>query len=183
MKTVTQAISLQVGNLRYIFEGVTVMRHVRTVAALLLLYVAMAPVWSWSHVGVGLILATGIILLIRPRRDPITWRGIPTMLIGLIHYTLVLAWEIFLNGLRVAYIVLTPGMDLKPGIIAVPSACQTDLCLALSALVITASPGEIVVEISEEGTLYTHFLEATVTDEEVAEAQRRRRAMLERIFA
>jgi multicomponent Na+:H+ antiporter subunit E len=159
------------------------MRHIRTITALLLLYLAMAPGWTWSHLLVGLILALGIVVLIRPPHDPISWRGIPVMLFGLVHYTLVLVKEIFLNGLRVAQVVLTPGMTLRPGIIAIPSACESDLCLALSALVITASPGEIVVEISEDGTLYTHFLMATAADEDVAEAQRRRRAMLERIFA
>jgi multicomponent Na+:H+ antiporter subunit E len=94
-----------------------------------------------------------------------------------------LAREILLNGLDVARIVLTPSLPIAPGIIAVPSECQSDLCTALSALVITASPGEIVVEIGDDGTLYTHFLFARVDDEEVYTAQRSRRAYLERIFA
>jgi multicomponent Na+:H+ antiporter subunit E len=159
------------------------MHQVRVIITLVLLYLAMSSNLQPLNILLGVVLATGIVLLIRPRRRPTPLRQIPAMTLGLIIYTLVLAREIFLNGLDVARIVLSPSLPIAPGIIAVPSECQSDLCTALSALVITASPGEIVVEIGDDGTLYTHFLFAQVDDEEVYEAQRARRAYLERIFA
>jgi multicomponent Na+:H+ antiporter subunit E len=158
------------------------MHQIRVVLTLVLLYLAMSSNLEPLNIVLAFVLAAGIVLLIRPRQRPTSLRQIPTITLGLIVYTLVLAREILLNGLDVARIVLSPSLPIAPGIIAVPSECQTDLCTALSALVITASPGEIVVEIGDDGTLYTHFLFAQVDDEEVYAAQRSRRAYLERIF-
>jgi multicomponent Na+:H+ antiporter subunit E len=158
------------------------MHQIRVVLTLVLLYLAMSSNLEPLNIALAFVLAAGIVLLIRPRQRPTSLRQIPAITLGLIVYTLVLAREILLNGLDVARIVLSPSLPIAPGIIAVPSECQTDLCTALSALVITASPGEIVVEIGDDGTLYTHFLFAQVDDEEVYAAQRSRRAYLERIF-
>jgi multicomponent Na+:H+ antiporter subunit E len=159
------------------------MHYIRVIITLVLLYLAMSGNLQPLNILLGIILATGIIFLVRPRRRPTPLRQIPGMTLGLVIYTLVLVREIFLNGLDVARIVLTPSLPIAPGIIAVPSECESDLCTALSALVITASPGEIVVEIGDDGTLYTHFLYARLEDEQIRAAQRSRRTYLQRIFA
>jgi multicomponent Na+:H+ antiporter subunit E len=158
------------------------MHHIRVIITLVLLYLAMSSNLEPLNILLGIVLATAIVFLVRPRRRPTPIRQIPAITLGLIIYTLVLTREILLNGLDVARIVLSPSLPIAPGIIAVPSECQSDLCTALSALVITASPGEIVVEIGDDGTLYTHFLFAEVEDEEIYAAQRSRRTYLERIF-
>jgi multicomponent Na+:H+ antiporter subunit E len=82
----------------------------------------------------------------------------------------------------VARVVLTPGVSLRQGIIAIPAETSSDLGRALSAHAITVTPGEMVVEMDEEGTMYTHCLDATAAAETAVAHQRQRRAMLERIL-
>jgi multicomponent Na+:H+ antiporter subunit E len=73
-------------------------------------------------------------------------------------------------------------MPINPGIVAIPTQCESDLSRALSTHAITLTPGEMVVEIGKDGTMYTHMLDATDADERVAEAQETRDKMLKKIF-
>jgi multisubunit Na+/H+ antiporter MnhE subunit len=66
--------------------------------------------------------------------------------------------------------------------VAIPVKCESDLNRALSAHAITLTPGEMVVEVAEDGTMYTHMLDATDADEHVREAQELRETMLNKIF-
>ena len=47
---------------------------------------------------------------------------------------------------------------------------------------ITLTPGEMVVEIDDDGIMYTHMLDASNPDKQVAAAQQTRRDLLSRIF-
>jgi multicomponent Na+:H+ antiporter subunit E len=71
---------------------------------------------------------------------------------------------------------------VKPGIIAIPSDCDSELATALSAHAITLAPGEMIVEIGKDGTMYAHALDATRAAEYVQEAQDLRRGLLRKIF-
>jgi multicomponent Na+:H+ antiporter subunit E len=89
-------------------------------------------------------------------------------LLATVQYIFILLVDIMRNGLQVARIVLTPSLPIKPGIITIPSHCDTELGTALTAHAITVSPGELVVEVGEDGTMYTHCLDAVVSEVEAA---------------
>jgi multicomponent Na+:H+ antiporter subunit E len=159
------------------------MSYLRSVVPLTIIYLIATMNIEISNIVVGVLISAAIALLVRPYTEPVNWQNFPTMLLAAIQYVMVLVWDVFLNGLKVAYIVLTPRMQISPGIIAVPSLCETKLGTALSAFAITAAPGEMVIEISDDGIMYTHCLIATDKEKYIAQAQQRRRDMLQRIFA
>jgi multisubunit Na+/H+ antiporter MnhE subunit len=158
--------------------------YLRLAIPLTIVYLMGTNNFEWSNIVVGLLISVAIAMLVRPRMQEINWQDLPTMLLATVQYVVVLLWDVLLNGLKVARIVLTPGeLPISPGIIAVPSLCQTEWGTALSAFAITAAPGEMVIEISDNGIMYTHCLIATDKEKYIAQAQQRRRDMLQRIFA
>jgi multicomponent Na+:H+ antiporter subunit E len=147
-----------------------------------LLYLFLTGNWAVNNLVTGLILAAFITLLIRPRKRNFEWKRLPDALVATIIYLGRLLIDLLMSGIQVAGIVLTPSLPIKPGIIAIPSQCESDLGVALSAHAITLTPGEMVVEIDEAGVMYTHVLDASDPDDRVANAQRKRRELLRRIF-
>jgi multicomponent Na+:H+ antiporter subunit E len=135
-----------------------------------------------NNLVVGLLFAVAVTLLMRPRRRSWDIRRFPSALLALLQYVGILMWDIMVNGIQVARIVLTPGLPIQPGIIAIPSLCESEMGTALSAHAITVSPGELVVEIGRDGVMYTHALDATNSDKKAADAQRLRVNLLQKIF-
>ena len=78
--------------------------------------------------------------------------------------------ELVLSALRVARVVLTPGMNIRPGIIAFPLTTKRPVEITLLANLITLTPGTLSVDVSDDRkTLYVHAIDvpdkdAMVTD-------------------
>lgn len=159
------------------------MYYSRAIVLLALAYLALTANLELSNIIVGLLLATGIVLLLRPERRPVNLkRSLPAAL-AFGRYMLILAYDLVASGIQVARIVLDPALPIKPGIVAIPSGCESELGTALSVHAATLTPGELVVEIDEHGVMYTHCLNITNTEQYIAEAQKLRRELLEKIFA
>ena len=62
---------------------------------------------------VGLLIVTGILLLIRPQRRPMAWRRLPSAFIALIKYVVILAYDLIISGIQVARIVLDPALPVE----------------------------------------------------------------------
>ncbi|MGW8251940.1 MAG: Na+/H+ antiporter subunit E, partial [Anaerolineales bacterium] len=103
-------------------------------------------------------------------------------LLALGRYLLLLAYDLVSAGFQVARIVLNPSLPISPGIIAIPTGCRSELSLALSAHALSVSPGELVIEIDDQGIMYTHVLDASRKSAYVYEAQQIRENLLRKIF-
>lgn len=69
-------------------------------------------------------------------------------------------YDVISCNIKVAVEVLTPGHNMKPGIIAVPLQEMSDLQLTLTANLITMTPGTLSLDISEDrSTLYVHAMD------------------------
>jgi multisubunit Na+/H+ antiporter MnhE subunit len=127
--------------------------------------------------AVGFVIGLALTLL-RPAQFTVKWRRIPRQLLALVIYLSILSRDIVLSGLDVARRVLSSDMRLKPGIITVPTGDDTrsPLITALSADVITLTPGELVVEVREGTLLYVHCLDidASLRHATAQQAQRLR---------
>jgi multicomponent Na+:H+ antiporter subunit E len=152
------------------------------IVGLWLVYLALTANLEVSNLITGLLIATGLTLLLRPPRATFKLRQLPTALLALVRYLLVIVSDAIKSGLIAARLLLDPNLPVKPGIIAIPSGCDSELATALSAHAITLAPGEMVIEIDENGVMYTHALDATQAVEYVSEAQNLRRELLRRIF-
>lgn len=136
-------------------------------AALLLLtlsWLAVTGSVSLPNVVLGLLLAAAVLFVLRERMParaaPIVVRPLAlARLAGLFLYELVLsAW-------RVAVVVLSPRMDLRPGIFAYPLTVDRDFEIALLANLITLTPGTLSVDVSDDRrTLFVHALDCADKD-------------------
>ena len=147
-----------------------------------LMYLAITANLEWRNLLLGLVIALGATALARPTRRPIRWRRVPAALVAALQYLYLLAVDLVKGGYQTARLVLDPKLPIRPGVIAIPSGCESELATALSAHAITLAPGEMVVEIDAHGVMYTHLLDVSHAPEYVAEAQQIRRELLRKIF-
>ncbi len=146
-------------------------------------YLGFTANLEWLNLLFGAALAVGILLLIRPRVAALTPRQLVFSIATLLVYVLIIAWEVLKNGFVVARIVLTPSLPIKPGVIGIASGTDSRMAQALSAHSITITPGEFVLEMDQQGTLYIHSLDMDRTEPIAEQEQARRIRWLERIVS
>ncbi|MCS7060011.1 MAG: Na+/H+ antiporter subunit E [Anaerolineae bacterium] len=156
--------------------------YLRLVLICLVLFLALTENAEPANIVLGLLIGVLVALVVRPAPDLLSIRRLPLVLFNLARYTLWLAVDIIRNGIRVARIVLDPKLPIRPGILAIQSEMKSELGIALNAHAITVTPGEQVVEIGEDGVLYTHCLDVVASAESAEAAQRTRRRLMEGIF-
>jgi len=149
------------------------MHNLLIILSLLFIYLELSSNFEFSNIVLGLLIVTGITKLVRPRRRPSDWRRLPSATVALVRYTVILAYDLIASGVQVARIVLDPALPIKPGIVAIPSECESELDAAFSAHAITLTPGEMVIEMDDAGVDAERY---------VVEAQNMRRDLLQKIF-
>jgi multicomponent Na+:H+ antiporter subunit E len=147
-----------------------------------LLYLGLTANLEPSNLIVGLVIAVTLTAFLHPDKLRIDLRQVPGAAWSLARYVTVVARDVVQGGLQVAAMVLDPRLPVRPGVIAIPSGTESEWATALSAHAITLSPGAMVMEIGEDGVMYTHTLDADNADESIAELQRLRRDLLEKIL-
>lgn len=147
-----------------------------------LMYLGLTANLEPSNLVVGLLIAVTLTAFLHPDRLSVDLRQVPGATSALARYVVVVAKDVIQGGIQVARLVLDPKLPVKPGVIAIPSGSESEWATALSAHAITLSPGAMVMEIGEHGVMYTHTLDITGADESIAELQRLRRDLLEKIL-
>ena len=159
------------------------MYYLLIIVPLLFVYLELSSNFELSNIIVGLMIVTGIVKLIRPRRLPTDLRHLPSSVFALMRYLVKLVYDVIASGIQVARIVMDPGLPIKPGIVSISSACESEMGTALSAHAITLAPGEMVVEMDEKGVMYTSCLDTTNSEKYIEDAQKIRKDLLQKIFA
>lgn len=149
---------------------------------LVLFYLGLTMNLEPLNLMASLVIALIIIFLLKPEAQSIKLRKLPQMFFALIRYIIWLMWDLITSGIQVARLVIDPKIPIQPGVVAIPSNAQTELGEALSAHAISLTPGELVIEIGEDGALYTHCLDATHAADYLADAQKMRKELLDKIF-
>lgn len=157
------------------------MSRIRGIIGLTAVYLALTGNPQLSNVIMGLIVGTAVILLLKPEKRPVRLGRLSPALWAGTRYIFILFYDLVVSGIQVARIVLDPALPIKQGNIRIPTRCQSDLAQALSAHAITLTPGEMVVEMTDKGVMYTHTLDATHAEENIAEAQQMRDELLNKI--
>jgi len=87
--------------------------------------------------------------------------------IAIFKLLILFTYKLVLSNIDVTKIVLSPKMDIQPGIIAVPTKLKTDWEVTLLANLISLTPGTLTMNFSENGRiLYVHSV--NVPDKEKA---------------
>jgi multicomponent Na+:H+ antiporter subunit E len=158
------------------------MRFIPFVFFLTIIYLLLTTNLQWLNILVGVLISIGITLLTKPSIKESSLRRLPSAAFALIRYAGVLIYDIIKGGLMVARLALSPSIEIDPAIIAIPSGCESELATALSAHSISLSPGELVVEIDDQGMMYTHVLDISQGPEYKLQAQQLRSDLLQKIF-
>ena len=155
--------------------------YLRIVFLSALVYLALTADLSLSNLVVSILAGVLVTAIIRPKPQALSLRKVPASLAAIARYLVFLAGDVIKCGITVARIVLDPKLPIHPGIIAVKSGMHSELGTALSAHAITITPGEQVIEIGDDGTMYTHCLDALSSGAGADAAQANRRGMLEKM--
>lgn len=111
-------------------------------------------------------------------------RFTPRQLIALVRYSAILFWNGVVSSVQVARLLLNPKIELKTGIVALEtgdkSADQT--IAALSAHGLNMTPGELVIDFDDDGTLYVHCLDLESSRAKLDKEQQARTRLLREIL-
>ncbi len=102
----------------------------------------------------------GGLLPVQPKKllNPVRW-------FWLLVYIPVFLWQCLKANIDVALRVLSPGLNLKPGIVKIKTNLKSDIARVFLANSITMTPGTLTVEIKDD-TLYIHWIEIRSSDQE-----------------
>jgi multicomponent Na+:H+ antiporter subunit E len=150
--------------------------------SLLLVNVLLALVWtavsgsfSFLNFAFGFVLAIFALSLIREQVGSVGYFSRARRVMSLF---LLFIYELVLSAWRVAAMVLSPRMDIKPGIIAYPLKVDRDFEITILANLITLTPGTLSVDVSDDRRiLYVHAMDASdpeATKRDIAEGFERK---------
>lgn len=134
--------------------------------------IALGLIWCFVHGTinatnflVGLVLGPFVIYPFRELYDFTRKKSYANTIEKIPHqlkFLAVLLIEIIKANIIVAKIVLSPKMDIKPGIVAVPIRTETDTGITAIANTITLTPGTLTIDVSDDRkVLYVHAIDAS----------------------
>ena len=135
------------------------MRNWLGIALLTLAWLALTGSWTPANAVLGLGLSALASSFAREQRRHRDISPRPLRILGL---ALLFLYELLLSGLRVARLVLSPRMDLKPGIFAYRLKVDRNFEITLLANLITLTPGTLSVDVSDDRkTLFVHAIDCS----------------------
>lgn len=142
---------------------------------LAIVWAAVTGSFSLANLLFGLVLATGALYVIREQVGSLGYFARARRVISL---GLLFIYELVLSAWRVAVLVVSPKMDVQPGILAYPLTVKRDFEIALLANLITLTPGTLSVDVSEDRTkLFVHCVDCSdpeATKRDIAEGFERK---------
>ena len=129
----------------------------------ILLNVVIALIWAFlqnSYTGVDLFIGylIGIFILFILRRF-LKFDFYMRRVIALFKLILLFSKELILANWDVIKIVLSPKLNIEPGIVAVPTKLKTDWELTLLASLISLTPGTLSMDFSDDNKfIYIHSI-------------------------
>jgi multicomponent Na+:H+ antiporter subunit E len=136
-----------------------------------------------ANLTLGLLLATGVLLLVTQRQPSAESTGEPTRKLRggsnrgkldwdsrrLYHALDLIAfffWEVVVSGIHVALTVIRPNMRLRPAVVAIPVKEQTPAGVMVLANLITMTPGTLSLYADEDQQLlYVHTMQVDDVEE------------------
>jgi len=119
--------------------------------------------WSGTTFLLGYLIGLGMMFLLRrflpkPFYLKKVW--------AIIYLLLLFLKELLLSNITVLKHIIQPKLDIKPGIIALPTELTRDWEITTLACLITLTPGTVTVDLSIEGdVLYIHAMDIPDAEE------------------
>ena len=158
------------------------MHTVISIIFLTFTYLALSANWQVTNIILGMFFAAGIWALLRPPKRTVKWRRLPTDLMRVVVFFVVLLYTMFKSGIEMARIILHPKLPIKNGIVGIRAASKSELGRALSAHATSLPPGELFIEMDEDGTMFIHSLNVEQTERQARASQEWQANILKNIF-
>jgi multicomponent K+:H+ antiporter subunit E len=101
----------------------------------------------------------------------------------LLRFLGIVAWDILLGSVRVAWLILRGPKAVQPRFVVVPLDLQSDLAISLFANTISLTPGTVSVEVAaDRASLVVHALDCADADAAIADMKARYEAPLKEVF-
>ncbi|THV22944.1 Na+/H+ antiporter subunit E [Peteryoungia ipomoeae] len=134
--------------------------------SLYLLSLVMAVIWAvvsgsftFHNLLFGLAISVVTLILVK---DQIAGPDYVSRTRRILSLILLFVVELAKSAWKVAILVVSPKLDVKPGIFAYPLTVKSDWEIALLANLITLTPGTLSVDVSEDrSTLYVHGIDCS----------------------
>ena len=138
-------------------------------SALFLINVMLTLAWgavtgsfTFVNLALGFALSTAAMWLIREQFGTSNYFKRSWLIVSL---AVLFLKELVLSAVRVARLVLTPSMHIRPGFIAFPLTTDRPAEITLLANMITLTPGTLSVDVSDDRkTLYVHAIDVPDKD-------------------
>lgn len=129
---------------------------------LMLVWVALTGSFSFVNFGFGFFLSFFLMWAINiGGEDNRYFTRVPKIVWFLLYFLK----EVVKSNLEVAYQVITPKNNMKPGIVKIPLEATTDFEITMLANLITMTPGTLSLDVSDDKkVLYVHAMH--ITDKE-----------------
>lgn len=129
---------------------------------LAIVWVAVTGSASFMNLVFGFLLAAVALGIVRSSYDGVLYLGRVRRILALL---LLFLCELAKSAWAVAMAVMSPKMDVKPGIFAFPLTVDRDFEITLLANLITLTPGTLSVDVSDDRKiLYVHALDCSDPD-------------------
>lgn len=134
---------------------------------LALLWAALTGEFTIANLILGFILGALLLWLGRSvtGRSAYFIKGepLPKMLFrpfGLVKFVVIFLWEVIMANITIVLTVISPKLDVKPAIIALPLDVDTEAEITLLANMITLTPGTLSLDVSDDrSVLYVHAVD------------------------
>ncbi|MFA1820488.1 Na+/H+ antiporter subunit E [Virgibacillus oceani] len=138
----------------------------------ILINILMAFIWmllqnSYSVINFVIGYIIGILILFVLRRF-LTFDFYFRRVWSFIKLTIIFFRELVLANIDMIRIILKPKMDIKPGIVAIPTKLETDLEITLLAALISLTPGTLSMDFSDDSSLiFVHAVDIDSKEETI----------------
>ncbi len=149
---------------------------------LVFIYLALSANLQFSNLILGILIAVGILSLLRFPRHPVKWARLPLAFMAMAIFIGTLLYNVIRSGIQMSLLILHPKLPIKSGIVAIRSGCMSEFGRAINSHTITLTPGELFVEMDEDGIMYIHSLDVYLTEKQTEAAQKIQGDLLKRIF-
>ena len=130
----------------------------RFLANLLLtfIWVALTGNFEFANVLFGFLLSYFLLWVITRGSGNVHYFKLVPRVVSFFFFFL---YELVKANLQVAYEVITPSLNMTPGIVAVPLDISSDFQITMLANLITLTPGTLSLDVSEDKkVLYVHSM-------------------------
>ncbi|HSK11821.1 MAG TPA: Na+/H+ antiporter subunit E [Phnomibacter sp.] len=123
-------------------------------------WVALTGNFLFANYLFGFLLSFAIMWVSRlGDRESYKYFAVVPRFVGFIFFFL---WELTKANLQVAYEVMTPRFNMKPGIVKVPLDVRSDFEITVLANLISLTPGTLSIDVSaDRKVLYVHAMHIT----------------------